>query len=179
MITYKKHAASVALVMLFAASLLVSVPTTFAVFLQSITGLSAPSSVNAGEAFSVSIRVRYDFTGEGDVGIWARVRDPSTAGDVGHPSESSKTVHGAGEGTWNVRVTARNTPGPWSLEAYAFHWDAHSQEVWDSTKGLTVEVRQPAASFDFALRFDPSVVALGQGQYALADVSVGIVSGQP
>jgi len=176
MITYKKHAASVALVMVFAASLLVSVPTSSAVFRQNITDLSAPSSVKAGEAFSVSIRVQYDFTGEGDVRIWARVRDPS-AGDVGHPSESVKTVNGAGEGTWNVRVTARNTLGPWSLEAYAFHWDAHSQEVRDSTKGLAVEVRQPAASFDFSIKVSPSMVTMTPGEPASPTVTVGLVSG--
>jgi hypothetical protein len=36
-----------------------------------------------------------------------------------------------------------------------------------------------AASFDFALKFEPEVVAIRQGQYALAEVSVGTISGQP
>jgi hypothetical protein len=130
MITYKKHAASVALVMLFAASLLVSVPSSSAVFRQSITDLSAPSSVKAGEAFSVSIRVRYDFTGEGDVRIWARVRDPSTGGDVGTPPiPSAKTVHGAGEGlgTSVLPPEILQEPGGWK---HTLSTGMHKAKKW-------------------------------------------------
>ena len=178
MITYKKHAASVALVMLFAVSLLVSVPTSCAVFRQSITDLSAPSSVEAGEAFPVSIRVHYDFTGEGEVTIFARVRDASTGGSVAIGSGGNRQVHGVGDGTWDFQAVARNTPGLWRLEAYVIRQKG-AQEVEDDREGFTVTVREPAASFDFALRFDPSVVAMWQGQYALADVYVATVSGQP
>jgi hypothetical protein len=175
MITHKKHAASVALVMLFAASLFVSVPSSSAVFRQSITDLSAPSSVNAGEAFSVSITVRYDFTGEGEVTIFARVRDPST-GSEWPANGGSRRVQGVGDVTWDFQVVARNTPGLWRLEAYVIRQKG-PQEVEDDKRGFTVTVREPTAGFDFSIKVSPSIVTMTPGEPASPTVAVGLVSG--
>ncbi len=51
--------------------------------------------------------------------------------------------------------------------------------LFAATLLVSVPITIAAASFDFALKFEPEVVAIRQGQYAIAEVSVGVVSGQP
>jgi hypothetical protein len=174
----RKAFALVVLVTIFVASPFLPVPQASAVFRQRILNLTGPNAVDAGASFTVSIGVRYDFTGEGDVRVWARVRDPSTGGDVAHAAESARTVRDTGDLTWSFRMTAHASLGDWSLEAYAFHWEG-TLEVVDDTRAFTVTIRAPAVSFDFSLATSPDTVSLVPGGTSSATVRVELVSGAP
>lgn len=125
------------LLTIFAVSLLLHVPKIKAH--QGIYGLNAPDSVDAGEHFIVRIKVQYDFTGRGDVDVWARIRDPSTGGDVAHATEDDRTVKGEGSLTWSFLLTAPTTLESWRLEVYVFHWE-DAQEIVDDSRTFNVEI---------------------------------------
>ena len=107
---------------------------------QSISDLTAPKTANAGTKFTVSVKVQYDFSGQGDIEVWARVRrDFAGSGDVARAVEDTKTVRGKGDLAWSFQIEAPSGPGDWGLEAYAFHWEA-SKEIIDDTKKFTVTI---------------------------------------
>ena len=71
-----------------------------------------------------------------------------------------------------IATTPQTPPGTYTINVVGISGPLQRT----TTVTLTVAA---AVSFDFALKFEPSVVALRQGEYALADVEVGIISGQP
>jgi len=107
---------------------------------QSISDLTAPKTANAGTKFTVSVKVQYDFSGQGDIEVWARVRrDFAGSGDVARAVEDTKTIRGKGDLAWSFQIEAPSGPGDWGLEAYAFHWEA-SKEIIDDTQKFTVTI---------------------------------------
>ncbi len=125
----------VVLLMLIAANLVFSHVQASAS--QEIYELRAPNTANTGSRFTVSIRVRYDFTGQGDVEVWARVRNPLTTGDVARAVEDTKTVRGKGDLSWSFQIDAASSAGNRTLEAYAFHWEdrmTRPREAIDDTR---------------------------------------------
>ncbi len=102
--------------------------------------MTAPKTADVGAKFTVSVKIRYDFSGQGDVVVWARVRrDFAGSGDVARAVEDTRTVRGMGDLTWSFQIGAPSSPGDWGLEAYAFHWEA-TKEIIDDTRKFTVTI---------------------------------------
>jgi len=106
---------------------------------QGITELQSPDRVWAGESFTVTVRAQYDFE-QGDVKIWARIRNSSNNQDMAVPSEATKLVSGKGQADWLFQLTAPGIEGQLRLEAYLIHWDKNQKETIDESRGFVVAV---------------------------------------
>jgi len=104
---------------------------------QEIYEIDFPLTVNSGEQFNASIKVRYNF-GERNVRIWSILRDPSTREVIAIPIEPSQNVTGEGEIEWHIQMTMLSG-GLAQLEASALHWD-NERQVTDYTESFELVV---------------------------------------
>jgi len=104
---------------------------------QEIYEIDFPLTVNSGEQFNASIKVRYNF-GERNVRIWSIIRNPSTREIIATPIESSQNVTGEGEFEWHIQITMLSG-GLALLETVALHWD-NERQITDYAESFAVEV---------------------------------------
>jgi len=107
---------------------------------QGIVELQSPDRVWAGDSFTVTVKAQYHFAEQGDVKIWARIRNSSNNQDVAVPSEATELVSGKGQVDWHFKLTAPGIEGEMRLEAYLIHWDENQNETIDDSRGFVVAV---------------------------------------
>jgi ribosomal protein L40E len=146
---------------------------------QSISDLTAPKTANAGTKFTVSVKVQYDFSGQGDIEVWARVRrDFAGSGDVARAVEDTKTVRGKGDLAWSFQIEAPSGPGDWGLEAYAFHWEA-SKEIIDDTKKFTVTIVGVAQTTTSATTSKATYTSASSTRDMFSDLGLSLKGSEP
>ena len=106
---------------------------------QGIVELQSPDKVWTTDSFTVTVKSQYDFE-QGDVKIWARIRNSSNNQDMAVPNETARLVSGKGQVDWHFNLTAPGIEGELLLDAYLIHWDENQNESVDDSRGFAVAV---------------------------------------
>jgi hypothetical protein len=109
-----------------------------------VTGVDAPSSVNAGEEFVVTVSVEYSLPGESVISI--DIADPSTRTRI---DDNQYTVGGTSTGSSEFTLTAPDSSGTLVLEAQVWlssggTW-VHDDSGWSSP--ISIEVKKSIPGF--------------------------------